>query len=169
MVGAPKDVDRWRRAGKIGAAARELGAGLVRPGASRKDVAEEVERFIRSQGAQPAFPVNLSINNEAAHYTPSPEDDRKFRTGDVVKVDIGAHIDGAISDTAVTVEVGATQYTNLLRATRSALEAAERIARGGIETRSLSEAIERTIHSLGLKPVVNLTGHTIETYLLHAG
>ncbi len=165
----PQDVDRWRRAGRIGGAARALGTGLVRVGASRRDVAEEIERYIRSQGALPAFPANLSINDEAAHYTPDPEDDRRFRTGDVVKVDVGAHIDGAISDTAATVEVGSTRYTALLSATSSAVEAASKELKGGVETNVLSRTIERTIHGLGFKPVENLTGHTIETYLLHAG
>ncbi|MDE1819311.1 MAG: type II methionyl aminopeptidase [Euryarchaeota archaeon] len=165
----PKDLDRWRRAGKIGGAARDLGAGMIREGASRRDVAEEVEKYIRSQGGQPAFPVNLSINDEAAHFTPDPEDMRRFAVGDVVKVDVGAHLDGAISDTAATVEVGATKYASLVAATRSAVEAAERELRAGVETMTLSRAIERTIHALGFKPVENLTGHTIESYLLHAG
>lgn len=165
----PQDVDRWRRAGRIGGAARSLGTGLIRVGASRRDVAEEIERYIRSQGALPAFPANLSINDEAAHFTPDPEDDRRFRTGDVVKVDVGAHIDGAISDTAATVEVGSTRYTALLSATSSAVEAASKELKGGVETNVLSRTIERSIHALGFKPVENLTGHTIETYLLHAG
>lgn len=165
----PKDLERWRRAGRIGAGARELGVGLIRPGASRRDVAEEVERYIRTEGAQPSFPVNLSTNDEAAHYTPDPEDERRFAAGDVVKVDVGAHIDGAISDTAATVEVGTSRYASLIAATRNAFVAAEKELRGGVETQVLSRAIEREIHALGFKPVADLTGHTIESYLLHAG
>ncbi len=165
----PKDLDRWRRAGRIGGGARDLGVGLIRPGVQRRDVAEEIERYIRSQGAQPSFPVNLSTNDEAAHYTPDPEDERRFATGDVVKVDVGAHIDGAISDTAATVEVGSTRYASLVAATRNAVAAAEKELHGGVETQVLSRAIERTIHELGFKPVADLTGHTIESYLLHAG
>ena len=163
------DLDRWRRAGRIGAEARDLGAGLLRPGAHRRDVAEEVERYIRAQGARPAFPVNLSINDEAAHFTPAPEDERRLQSGDVVKLDIGAHLDGAISDTAVTVEVGRQEHARLVAAPRAALAAAEKELRAGVETAVLSRAIERAIHDLGFKPVENLTGHTIETYLLHAG
>jgi methionyl aminopeptidase len=164
-----EDVDRWRRAGRIGAEARELGAGLLVPGASRREVAEEVERFIRSQGALPAFPANLSTNQEAAHYTPDPEDDYRFRTGDLVKLDVGAHLDGAISDTAVTVEVGSDRHAGLRRAVRSAQESAGRLLKGDVETRELSLAIERAIRGEGYRPVENLTGHTIEPYLLHAG
>ncbi len=164
-----EDADRWRRAGKIGAEARELGAGLLVPGASRREVAEEVERHIRAQGALPAFPANLSTNQEAAHYTPDPEDDYRFRTGDLVKLDVGAHLGGAISDTAVTVEVGSGRHAGLLKAARTAQESAGALLKDGVETRELSLAIERAIRAQGYRPVENLSGHTIEPYLLHAG
>ena len=169
MTSPEAEVEIWRRAGRIGAAARELGAGLLRPGAGRRDVAEEVERYIRAQGAEPAFPVNLSINDEAAHYTPAPEDDHRFRAGDLVKVDVGAHLDGHISDTAVTVEIGTSRHGALRQACRDALAAAEGKVRDGVPIETLSAAIETAIHARGLKPVRNLTGHTIEPYLLHAG
>jgi len=163
------DLDSWRRAGLIGSKARQLGEGLLRPGATRRDVAEEIEGFIRSQGARPAFPVNISVNWEAAHYTPSPEDDRRLQTGDVVKLDLGAQVDGFLSDTAVTVEIGAGRYGPLIRASREALLRAEALLRPGRETGSLAREIEQEIHRHGFKPVRDLTGHTIERYLLHAG
>lgn len=164
-----EDADRWRRAGRIGAQARDLGAGLLVPGASRRDVAEEVERYIRSQGALPAFPTNLSIDQEAAHFTPDPEDDYRFRTGDLVKLDVGAHLEGAISDTALTVEVGSDRHAGLRKAARVAQESAGTLLKDAVTTRELSLAIERSIRAQGYRPVENLTGHTIERYLLHAG
>ncbi|MCI4317112.1 MAG: type II methionyl aminopeptidase, partial [Thermoplasmata archaeon] len=170
MTPYPPDLDRWRRASEIAARARELGLSLVVPGARRRDVADAIEGFIRQEGAQPAFPANLSRNNEAAHYTPSPEDDEKFVEGDLVKVDVGAHLDGAISDTAMTIEVGNTRrYENLVGAVRDAVEAGVARVRAGVAVDEISVAIERAIHARGLKPVRDLTGHTIERYLLHAG
>ncbi len=166
----PRDLDRWRRAGRIGAAARELGESLLVPGASRLEVAEAVEAYIRREGALPAFPANLSIDEEAAHFTPPPGDSRRFAKGELVKLDVGAHLDGAISDTATTVEVGGGgRHAALRQASRSALEAASALLRPGVGTRELSEAIERAIRSQGYRPVENLSGHTIEEYLLHAG
>ena len=97
-----EELARWRGAGRIASRARDLGVTLVVPGARRRDVADRIEAFIRSQGAQPAFPTNLSRNDEAAHYTPSPEDTATFETRDLVKVDVGAHLDGAIAYTAAT-------------------------------------------------------------------
>jgi methionyl aminopeptidase len=166
----PDDLERWRRAARISAEARDIGEAAAVPGALRRDVAEAVESYIRSQGAEPAFPTNLSRNVEAAHFTPPPDDEAVLIAGDVLKVDVGAHIDGAIADTAVTVEVGgAGRHTNLLRAARDAVEAAVARVRSGVPVDELSRAIESAVHARGLKPVSNLSGHTIQRYLLHAG
>ena len=170
MAKYPDDLDRWRRAARISAEARNRGARAVVPGATRRAVADEVESYIRAQGAEPAFPTNLSRNVEAAHYTPSPDDDVRFVEGDIVKVDVGAHLDGAIADTAVTVEVGSShRQDRLLKAARDAVEAGIAEVRAGVAVDDLSKAIERAIHSGGFKPIENLTGHSIERYLLHAG
>jgi methionyl aminopeptidase len=170
MARYPDDLDRWRRAARISAAAREVGSDAAVPGARRRDVAEAVESYIRSQGAQPAFPANLSRNVEAAHFTPPPDDEETLAKGDVLKVDVGAHLDGAIADTAVTVEVGGTgRHENLVRAAKDAVEAAIAKVRAGVAVDELSRAIESAIHARGLKPVGNLSGHSIHLYLLHAG
>jgi methionyl aminopeptidase len=165
-----KEWERWRRAARVAAEARELGASLLAPGTRRRDVADRVEEYIRSHGAQPAFPTNLSRNVEAAHFTPPPDDEEVFQSGDLVKVDVGAHIDGAIADTAMTVEVGGgRRHENLTRAVREGVEAGIAEVRAGVAVDALSRAIERAITARGVKPVTNLTGHTIETYLLHGG
>ena len=84
----PDDLERWREAGRISGEARRIGARALVPGARRRDVAGAIESYIRSKGAEPAFPANLSRNEEAAHYTPSVEDDVRFEVGDLVKVDV---------------------------------------------------------------------------------
>ncbi len=170
MRRTPEELARWRGAGRIASRARDLGVTLVVPGARRRDVADRIEAFIRAQGAQPAFPTNLSRNDEAAHYTPSPEDTATFETGDLVKVDVGAHLDGAIADTAATVEVGGTRrWENLIRADREGLDAGIAQVRAGVEIEEIGRAVAAAIRARGFKPVVDLTGHSIEPYLLHAG
>ncbi|MGA8275656.1 MAG: type II methionyl aminopeptidase [Thermoplasmata archaeon] len=166
----PEDLERWREASRIAARARELGLRLTLPGARRRDVAEAIEESIRASGAQPAFPANLSRNDEAAHYTPDPDDTVTFVAGDLVKVDVGAHLDGAIADTADTVEVGGThRHENLVRAAREGLRAGIAAVRPGGRVDDVSRAIATAIRARGLKPMENLTGHSIERYLLHAG
>jgi len=170
MAQYPRDLENWRRAGKIAGQARELGLRLAQPGTLRRELADRIERFIRDEGAEPAFPTNLSRNAEAAHYTPSETDEERLVAGDVLKVDVGAHIGGAIADTAATIEVGEThRYDRLLRAVREGLEAGVAAVRPGGAVDAVSRAIERAVHDHGFKPVVDLTGHTIESYLLHAG
>jgi methionyl aminopeptidase len=166
----PADLDRWREAAQIAARARELGLRLTVPGARRRDVAEAIEALIRDAGAHPSFPANLSRNVEAAHFTPDPADEVTFEVGDLVKVDVGAHLDGAVADTADTVEVGGgRRHENLIRAARDGLRAGIAAVRPGGPVDDVSRAIAAAIRARGLKPIEDLTGHSIETYLLHAG
>src|SRR5438309_2509145 len=157
------------RAGRISREARERAVALVSDGVLLLDVAEEVEDLMRKKGARPAFPTCISIDDIAAHYSPTHDDALRFRRGNVVKLDLGAQLDGWIADTAVTVEVGTRNWTALARASELALQTAIEAVHAGVETRSIGEGIQRAIESQGYHPVRNLTGHTIERYLLHAG
>src|SRR5438876_7068949 len=161
--------DALRRAGAVSREARERGVELVREGALLRELAEEVEDLMRRRGLRPSFPTCLSIDDVAAHYTPTHDDTLRFHRGNVVKLDLGAQMDGWIADTAVTVEVGTRNWTALARASELALQTAIEAVHAGVETRSIGEGIQRAIESQGYHPVRNLTGHTIERYLLHAG
>ncbi|MGQ0535374.1 MAG: type II methionyl aminopeptidase [Methanobacteriota archaeon] len=163
------DRDRFLEAGRLAARARDYGRGLVVEGARFLDVAGAVEDLIRKSGGEPAFPVNLSVNEQAAHYTPHIADASVFRRGDVVKLDCGVHVDGFIGDTAVTVEVGTDTRASLLGAAREALKRAVGMVKGGLELSVLGGTIEATIQTFGYRPVANLTGHSLERYEQHAG
>lgn len=161
---------KWREAGRITAKARDMAASLIQPGAKLEAVAEKVEGYIRQEGAEPSFPLNLSTDHWAAHYTPGIDDPMEFVAGQVVKVDIGAHVDGYPGDSAVTVEVGGTRRnTELIRASREALTAAVEMIGPNIQLNLVGETIERTINAYGFKPISNLTGHLIKRNELHAG
>jgi methionyl aminopeptidase len=163
------ELDCLRKAGAISKEARELGASLVKEGGKLIDLAEEVEALIIRRGARPAFPVNIGINDVAAHYTPSTDDKSVFGAGDVVKVDVGAHVDGYVGDTAITVEVGTKNWRPLLDASEKALRMALDMVGDGVPVSALGATIERAIKDASLKPVSNLTGHGMKRYSLHAG
>jgi methionyl aminopeptidase len=164
------ELERWRAAARIAAEARELGVRLAVPGAKRREIAEAIEGYVRAQGAQPAFPANLSRNAEAAHYTPDEADEARLEPDDLLKVDVGAHIDGAVADTAESVEVGGgRRHAHLIAAVHDALAAGIRAVRPGGAVDDVSRAIASAIRSRGIKPVSDLTGHSIERYVLHAG
>lgn len=161
--------EKYVLAGKIGREALEYAQTLIEPGVLFYDVAEKAEQFIRDRDALPSFPVNLSINNEAAHYTPYEGDRKKFKTGDLVKVDLGAMVDGYMSDNAATMEVGNTgNYSDLIDATREALNSAIKILRPLISIHRIGEEIGNVITSYGFNPVKNLGGHGINRYDLHS-
>ncbi len=162
-------LEKYMKAGRIAAEARELGISMVKDGALAYDVAEAIEDYIREKGAKPAFPANLSINHEAAHYTPTYGDKRRFRTGDLVKVDVGANVDGYIGDTSRTIEVGSNRYFRLIKASEEGLNTAMDVIRAGVELDEIGAAVESVISSFGYRPIENLTGHLLEKYRLHAG
>ncbi len=158
-------LDKYRKAGAILKAVRENAVPRVRKGAKLLDVADAIESEIAEKGGRPAFPVNISINSEAAHDTPGIDDERVFGD-DIVKVDIGVHVDGYIADTAVTVDLSGNP--DLVRASRKALEEATKLVRPGVNTTEIGSVIEETIEGFGFKPVYNLTGHGLERYVQHA-
>src|SRR5712691_10374974 len=157
------------RAGRISREVRERAVALVKEGALLLDVAEEAEDLMRKRGAKPAFPTCISIDHIAAHYSPTHDDTTRFRHGNVVKLDLGAQLDGWIADTAVTVEVGTRNWTELVRASELALQTAIEAVHAGVSTSAIGEGIQRAIESHGYRPIRNLTGHTVERYVLHAG
>lgn len=161
----PEIYDKYRKAGVILKEVREEAIGLVKKDARLLDVAEKIEDNIRKKGGQPAFPVNISLNEAAAHDCPAPDDVRTFRE-DMVKLDIGVHIDGYIADTAVTVDLSGNP--DLRKASEAALAEAIKIVKAGVTTGELGTVIEQTIESYGFKPVYNLVGHGLERFVQHA-
>nr|WP_319538949.1 type II methionyl aminopeptidase [uncultured Methanospirillum sp.] len=159
--------ERYIQAGKVASTILKKGADMIRPDASLAETAAQVEQMIIDAGLGVAFPVNISLNESAAHDTPSPEDDRTFRTGDMVKLDLGAHLDGYIADTALTVDLG--DQGLLVEASVAARDAAIARVRPGVAIGELGVAVAAEIGSRGFRPVANLTGHGLDQFRLHMG
>lgn len=156
--------DKYRHAGEILSRVRDEAVSKVVVGASLLEVAEFIENAIREKGAEPAFPCNISVNEEAAHATPSQNDEAVF-SEDMVKLDIGVHVDGYIADAAVTVDLG--DNSDLVEASEKALSSAIENIRAGVSTAEIGSIIEDTIEGYGYKPVMNLTGHGLGRYDAH--
>lgn len=158
-------IDLYREAGRI--ASRILAEGLqkVRAGAPYLAVVEQIEGRVEEEGAGLAFPLNVSINEDAAHDTASIGDERFFAEGNVVKVDLGVHLEGYIADTAATVDLG--DHPLLLEASSSALSRAISQVRQGITVGELGRVIQEEIEQRGFRPVVNLTGHGLARFMIH--
>jgi methionyl aminopeptidase len=166
---SPEVLKKLTQAGRIAGEAREFGISHVEAGGSALELANAIEALIVERGAECAFPVNIGINEVAAHYTPGRNSDVRFRQGDVVKIDVGAHVDGYPGDTAATVEVGTRNHTDLIRCAQDALTMCVEMVRPGTPIAAMGSTVARVVRSAGFRPVQNLTGHSMERYNLHAG
>jgi len=158
--------ETYREAGNILATVREEAAERVEVGASLLDVAEFAEDRIRELGGEPAFPLNISVDEEASHATPAADDDATFGE-EVVCLDVGVHVDGYIADAAVTVDLRGEP--DLVAAAEEALEAAIDAVEPGVHTGAVGAEIEAAIEARGYQPVVNLTGHGLAHWDAHTG
>jgi methionyl aminopeptidase len=128
-----------------------------------------VEDEVRRRGGALAFPTQCSRNEVAAHDCPAPDDEAVYAVGDLAKLDLGAHIDGWVVDTAVTVNVGdRPENRGLVDAARAALEAAIALAGPGVPIALLSRAIFDTIRGRGHQAIRNLCGHHVGRFTVHA-
>ena len=158
-------LEKYREAGLIASKILRDGAKEIRIGTTYLDIVESIESRVIDDGAALAFPLNLSLNEDAAHDTASPGDIRILAKGDVAKLDLGVQVDGYIADTATTIDLGSN--TLLLEASKQALEAAISSIRPGVTTGDIGRAVQFEIESRGYRPISNLTGHGLAQYILH--
>ena len=168
MDNLEEKMEKLKKAGDIHVKVMKEAVKLVKPGVKLLEVAEYVESRIVELGGGIAFPCNISINEVAAHYSPCYKDEKVFSEGDVVKLDIGVHVDGYIADGAVTVDLSGS-YGDLKRAAEDALKSAIKEIVPPMEVGEIGAIIQEVIESYGYKPISNLSGHVMERYLLHSG
>ncbi len=161
-------VDKILKAGEIAKELRRYAREIVLPGRNLFEIANLIDDKISELGAKPAFPVNLSINEIAAHYTPSYGD-----TGvahGLLKVDIGIQVDGYIADTAFSVDLDDLEENKkLIGAAEDAVSVS--VSEFAIDKRltEIGAKIGKAIVTHGFNPIVNLSGHSIERFVIHAG
>jgi len=158
----------YQRAGEIASDQRENARKRYYVGCTLLQICESIEDEIKRKGASPAFPVNVSLNDIAAHYTAEPNDETIVKENDVLKIDIGVHVEGYIADTAVTVCYD-PKHEALIKAAENALSQAIRIAKVNTKASEIGKVIENAISKTGFKPIQNLSGHSLEQYTIHAG
>jgi methionyl aminopeptidase len=159
---------KFKLSGKILRETREEMKQFVHEGMPIIEVCEKAENLIRKKGGKPAFPCNVSINEIAAHYTSPPNDKKTIPEKSIVKVDIGAHVDGYVTDTALSICFN-PEYKSLVETAEYALKTAINTIKPEMPTSKLGETIEKTITTRGFRPISNLTGHQVGRYLVHAG
>ena len=164
----PEQIDQMAAAGTILVKTMNLLAGKIRPGVTTAELDRAAERFIRSQGCEPAFKgyrgfpgsICASPNSMVVHGIPGPY---KLERGDIISLDIGVIRDGWVADAARTFPVGAVSPVarKLLTVTEQALHLAVPQCRPGNRLGDVSHAIQETVEAEGLSVVRSLVGHGI--------
>lgn len=164
----PEELEKYKKAGEIARKVKDYAKTIIKPGMKLLDIAEKIENKIEELGGKPAFPVNLAINDIAAHYTPTL-DDTTEATG-LLKIDIGVQIQGYIADTAFSLDLENNEENKkLIQASQEALESAIQIIHKDIELWKIGQVIQETISHYNFSPIRNLSGHELKQYILHAG
>ena len=152
------EIKKYLEAGKILAEVRSDVWKKIKPGLGILDLANFIEDEIKKRGAELSFPVNISIDEHAAHYTPAFNDKREIKQGDLVKIDMGTHIDGYSADSALTY---CSEKNKMIETVNKVLAEASKIARPGLKVSEIGNLIEDLVRKDGLGLIVNLTGHGI--------
>lgn len=163
-------IQAYIKAGKAVIAGKKLAKKLIKPGESFLEIGNRCEAEIIKCGCSLSFPINMSLNEIAAHYSPPIDDQTKIPEKGLLKIDIGAHYNGYIADSAFTININEDpKLQNYVEAAKEALEAAIEKFNPGVKLYELGEVIAEKIINRGLRPITNLGGHELKQYNLHAG
>ncbi len=162
------ELENYRKAGDTAKKAKIYAREIIRHGTSLLHIAEKIEEKIYELGGKCAFPVNLCIDDIAAHYTPN-HDDKTIAEG-LLKVDIGVHVNGCVADTAFSIDLANLgENKKLIEASEIALKEAVKTAKEGIELWKIGKAIQDKIELYNFSPIRNLCGHSLDSFQIHAG
>ncbi|KAG0022300.1 Methionine aminopeptidase 2 [Entomortierella chlamydospora] len=170
-----------RRASEVHRQVRSYARKNIKPGMTMTEICEMIENgtrtLVEANGFDSgiAFPTGCSLNHCAAHYTPNAGDKIVLQYGDVCKIDFGVHVNGRIIDSAFTLTFDPV-YDNLLAAVKDATNTGIREAGIDVRLGEIGAAIQEVMESyeveiggktFQVKPIRNLTGHSIEQYKIH--
>jgi methionyl aminopeptidase len=172
MIISEEDIDKAKLAGSIAGKALVFGRSIIKPDVSIVEVLDKIEDFIRNNGGEMAFPAQVAINEIAAHSCPEQDDKSVFKATDIIKLDLGVHIDGIIADNAITIifKQDNDRYEELLnikKASEEALKNALKTIVPGVTLGEIGTVIQESITRYDLSPIKNLSGHGLGKFSVH--
>lgn len=169
-----EELENYRRAGEIAKEVKQYAKEIINTETSLFEIAEKIESQIESLGGKPAFPVNLSINEVAAHSTPSFNE--KTKASGLLKIDIGVEIEGYIADTAFSLDLtNDKKHQQLIELNTEALKNTLTILNPDSTIQDIGNNIQRKVEQYNeqnnteISIVKNLSGHSLAQYVTHAG
>lgn len=162
------ELEKWKKAGKLGAEVMAFAKKIIKPEMPLLEIAEQIEKKISDLKVTSAFPINLSINEVAAHSSPLHNETAKAEG--LLKIDLGININGYISDLAYSIDFTPEQkYKDLILASEHALKEAIKIIKPGIMLTEVGKIIQDIIATYNVSSVRNLSGHELTPWKLHSG
>jgi len=156
----------YQQAGKIAYEVLEEIKPLIKPGTKIIDICDKAQSLIIEKGGKPSFPCTVSINNIAAYYTSPDNDESVIPDVSIVKVDLGVHVNGFISNKAESFCFN-DEHKSLIEASQQAWKNAMELVRVGTETNMLGVAVEDTVREFNYLPIRELSGNLLDRYQLH--
>ncbi len=168
------EIDSYVKAGKIASEIKSFARDLIKPGMLLIDIADAIDDKISELGGEPAFPVNLSLNEIAAHYTPAPGDETKAEG--ILKIDLGVAVDGFIADTAFSMDLTKdSKYKEMMELNEKMLAEATKVIKPDFEIRDIGDATCDTLEAWNeengssFSIIKSLSGHGLAKGNIHAG
>lgn len=168
IIKSPREIEQIRKSCQLVVATFRLAEKMMEPGVATVDIDREVDKFIRSRGARPAFKgyrgfpasVCISIDDEVVHGIP---DKRRLKPGQIVSLDIGVEYENYFGDGAKTYVIGniPERTRQLLKITQEALYKGIAVARVGNRLSDISHAIQTYVEQAGFSVVRDLVGHGV--------
>jgi methionyl aminopeptidase len=168
----PDELESYKKAGEIASEVRKFAQELIKPGMKLIEIAKSIDIKIIELGGMPAFPVNLSLNEIAAHYTPESGDETL--ADGILKVDLGVEIGGYIADCAFSIDLTEDkEFEVMIAANKRLLEAANEVIRPEMKVGDVGTAIQKVLGEINKENdfsiIRGLSGHTLDKDNIHAG
>jgi methionyl aminopeptidase len=169
-----QEVESYKKAGIVAREIREFMRGYIKPGMKLYDIAAKVDEMIRERGAEPAFPLGLSVDKIAAHFTPTSNDEDVAEG--LLKFDIGVCINGYIADTAMTLDLTEdSRHKSLVELNEKVMEDLIENIKPEIKISKIGDVVEATVEEYNEKSdkkvsiIRGLSGHQVAQNTIHAG
>lgn len=179
---SPDVVTKYKSAADIVNKALQLVVAQCKPKAKIVDVCEKGDSFIREQTGNVyknvkrkiergvAFPTCISVNNTVCHFSPLASDESVLQENDIVKIDMGCHIDGFIAVVAHTHVIREGPVTgraaDVIAAANTAAEVALRLVRPGKKNKDVTEAVQKVAAAYDCKIVEGVLSHQLKQFVI---
>ncbi|NXN32369.1 PA2G4 protein, partial [Nycticryphes semicollaris] len=121
-----------------------------------------------------AFPTSISVNNCVCHFSPLKSDqDYILKDGDLVKIDLGVHVDGFIANVAHSFVIDASKENpvsgrkaDVIKAAHLCAEAALRLVKPGNQNTQVTDAWNKIAHSFHCTPIEGMLSHQLKQHVI---